>query len=45
LFDTTPAIECLIKDEFVKKLTDDLTFASNGKIDIKILANDIFLPV
>lgn len=43
LFNDNPQIECLIKPEFANKLTDDLTAVSNGKIEVKILEENIYL--
>lgn len=43
LFNEIPQIECLVKPEFIKKLFDDLTAVSSGKIDVTILEKDIYL--
>ncbi len=43
LFNENPQIECLIKPEFVDKLTEDLTSVSSGKIEVKILEKNIYL--
>ncbi|MBU0472889.1 MAG: YigZ family protein [Bacteroidetes bacterium] len=43
LFDKNPLIECLIKPEFIQKLGENLISVSNGKIEIKILEENIYL--
>ncbi len=43
LFNENPEIECLIKPDLVKKLKEDLTAVSKGKIAIKILEEEIFI--
>lgn len=43
LFNQIPQIECLIKPEFIPKLNDNLTSVSNGKIELKILEENIYL--
>ena len=43
LFNENPQIECLIKPEFVNKLEDALIAVSNGKIELKILEENIYL--
>lgn len=43
LFNESPQIECLIKPEFIKKLFEDLTTVSSGKIKVKIIDNDLFV--
>ena len=43
LFNDNPQIECLIKPEFVDNLIDDLTAVSSGKIEVKILEENIYL--
>jgi len=43
LFNENPQIECLIKPEFIGKLTEDLTNVSSGKIEVKILEENIYL--
>ncbi len=42
LFNENPQIECLIKPEFVDKLTEDLTAVSSGKIEGKVLEKNIY---
>ncbi|MCF6269810.1 MAG: YigZ family protein [Melioribacteraceae bacterium] len=42
LFTQNPQIECLIKPEYFQKLVDELTLVSSGKIEIKILEDDIY---
>ncbi len=43
LFNKNPQIECLIKPEFIKKLNEDLIAVSSGKIEVKILEDNIYL--
>lgn len=43
LFNKNPQIECLIKPEFLEKLTENLNAVSNGKIEIKIFEENIYL--
>lgn len=43
LFNESPQIECLIKPEFINKLSRDLTAVSSGKIEIKILEKKFYL--
>jgi len=43
LFNQTPQIECLIKPEFIQNLNENLLAISNGKIEIKILEENIYL--
>jgi len=43
LFNKNPQIECLIKPEFLEKLTENLSAVSNGKIEIKIFEENIYL--
>ena len=42
LFNENPQIECLIKPEFVDKLTEDLTAVSSGEIEGKVLEKNIY---
>jgi uncharacterized YigZ family protein len=43
LFYENPQIECLMKPDFVQILIDDLTAVSSGKINVKILEENIYL--
>ncbi len=43
LFSENPQIECLIKPEFVDKLIENLLTVSSGKINVKILEDNIYL--
>lgn len=42
-FDKNPQIQCLIKPEFLDKLSENLIAVSNGKIETKILQANIYL--
>jgi uncharacterized YigZ family protein len=43
LFNELPQIECLINPEFTEKLLEDLTVVSSGKIEVKIIEENIYM--
>ncbi len=43
LFNEQPQIECMIKPEYIENLEKDLLGVSSGKIDLKILEENIYL--
>jgi len=43
LFNKNPQIECLIKPKFIQKISENLNAVSNGKIELKILEENIYL--
>jgi len=43
LFNENPQIECMIKPEFFSKLAEDLIAVSSGKIEVKLLEDNIYL--
>ena len=42
LFNNNPQIECFIKPEFTGKLIEDLVAVSSGKIEVKVLDENIY---